>query len=43
MYVCSNCRRDIDALQENRVRCPHCGYRLLFKRRPPVVKEVDAV
>ena len=42
MYVCPNCKRDVDFLPEGKVRCPHCGFRLLFKRRPPVVKTVKA-
>ncbi len=42
MYVCVNCEQNVDGLPDDRIRCPHCGYRLFFKRRPPIVKEVQA-
>ncbi|HLC45775.1 MAG TPA: DNA-directed RNA polymerase subunit P [archaeon] len=42
MYICPHCREKVGELPEGRVRCPHCGYRLLFKERPPIVKQLKA-
>ncbi|MHA1379954.1 MAG: Rpo12/RPC10 RNA polymerase subunit family protein [Candidatus Helarchaeota archaeon] len=44
-YVCGKCGREItskgmDSLPG--VKCPHCGYRILYKVRPPVVKKTIA-
>ena len=42
MLRCSDCGRAIEELPEGRVRCPHCGSRILFKPRPEVVRKVRA-
>ena len=39
---CSNCGRRVEKLPEGRVRCPHCGSRMLFKPRQEVVRKVKA-
>ncbi len=41
MYKCLNCGKSI-SLEEvgKRIRCPYCGYRILMKERPKVVKKV---
>jgi DNA-directed RNA polymerase subunit P len=42
-YMCSNCRKIVDMKELFSlpgVRCPYCGYRILFKVRPQVVKEI---
>jgi DNA-directed RNA polymerase subunit RPC12/RpoP len=41
MYKCGKCKKIIKSLDEKFVRCPECGYRILFKERPPVAKEVS--
>ncbi|MQY68364.1 MAG: hypothetical protein GH150_03110 [Hadesarchaea archaeon] len=32
----------IEKLPEGRVRCPHCGFRILYKPRQEVVRKVKA-
>ncbi|MFX0067694.1 MAG: DNA-directed RNA polymerase subunit P [Promethearchaeota archaeon] len=44
-YICGNCRREItvEGLKSlPGVKCPHCGHRILYKSRPPIVKKVKA-
>jgi DNA-directed RNA polymerase subunit P len=41
MYVCQNCGKKIEKI-ENFITCPYCGYKILVKERPPVVKKVKA-
>jgi DNA-directed RNA polymerase subunit RPC12/RpoP len=42
MFKCSVCGRLVEKLPEGRVRCPHCGSRVLLKVRPETVKKVKA-
>ena len=42
MLRCGNCGRLVEKLPEGRVCCPHCGFRMLFKQRPEVVRRVKA-
>lgn len=41
MYKCGNCGRVIET-DEGVVRCPFCGYKILFKERSGNVREVQA-
>ena len=41
MYVCFKCGKKIKDVSV--IRCPYCGFRLLFKERSPVVKTVKAI
>jgi len=43
MYVCSNpkCKKRIESLDTKFTRCPYCGYRVLYKIREPVAREVS--
>ncbi len=42
-YRCLKCGRVVNVdLRYERVRCPYCGYKILVKVRPPVVKHVKA-
>lgn len=41
MYVCFECKKDIEKIDTKFVRCPYCGCRILFKKRPPIVKEIS--
>ncbi|HDJ83729.1 MAG TPA: DNA-directed RNA polymerase subunit P [Desulfurococcaceae archaeon] len=47
LYRCGRCGRVFDLQQlmilAPRVRCPHCGYRVIYKVRTPVVKKVKAI
>ncbi|MBI5060703.1 MAG: DNA-directed RNA polymerase subunit P [Candidatus Aenigmarchaeota archaeon] len=40
MYRCLKCRKTFEL--EDRIRCPYCGYRIIVKARPPVLKRVVA-
>jgi len=45
-YECMSCSERISAQQmamTPEIKCPFCGYRVLKKVRPPVVKRVKAV
>jgi DNA-directed RNA polymerase subunit RPC12/RpoP len=44
MYKCLSCGRDveIDINISKKVICPFCGYRIIKKTRPVVVKKVQA-
>lgn len=39
-YKCLKCKKDIDI--EDKVRCTFCGFRIVIKARPEVVKRVVA-
>jgi len=41
MYKCIKCGKLIPKIEE-KVICPYCGYRILIKVRPEVVKRVQA-
>ncbi len=44
-YECINCGSKISADQlamTPEIKCPFCGYRILRKVRPPIVKHVKA-
>ncbi len=44
-YECINCSAKLTADQlamTPEIKCPFCGYRILKKVRPPVVKRVKA-
>lgn len=42
MYRCGKCNQTFEKLQDNLVRCPKCAYKVLYKVREPVVKEIKA-
>lgn len=42
-YMCSKCRRIVSMTELFAlpgVRCPFCGYKILYKVRPSIVKEI---
>ena len=44
-YQCLSCKEKIPLDELNMMpefKCPHCGYRILKKIRPPIVKHVKA-
>jgi len=46
VYECLSCGSKISADQLAmipEIKCPYCGYRVLKKTRPPVVKHVKAI
>jgi len=45
MYECISCGKQLTADQlamTPEIKCPFCGYRVLRKARPPVVKRIKA-
>jgi len=45
VYQCVQCGSEITSEQLSimlEIKCPNCGYRVLRKTRPPVVKRVKA-
>ncbi|MBN1896183.1 MAG: DNA-directed RNA polymerase subunit P [Candidatus Aenigmarchaeota archaeon] len=45
MYKCLGCGRkiEVDIASATKIICPSCGYRVLEKERPKVVKMVESV
>ncbi len=44
-YICLNCNSKITSGELEltpEIKCPFCGYRVLKKARPPIVKRVKA-
>ena len=41
MYRCVNCKKEIAKI-EDRIRCPYCGHRIFSKKRPEVLRRVQA-
>jgi DNA-directed RNA polymerase subunit RPC12/RpoP len=42
-YVCFGCGESIGEEElKRRVRCPYCGGKVLYKKRPNIVKTVKA-
>jgi DNA-directed RNA polymerase subunit P len=44
-YECISCGQQLTADQlamTPEIKCPYCGYRVLRKSRPPIVKRVKA-
>ncbi len=45
-YKCALCGKEFDSRELEMlpgVRCPYCGFRVIFKVRPPIVKKVKAI
>lgn len=44
VYKCIMCKKDMDwkAFEEN-LRCPYCGFRIVMKKRPKIIKRVKAI
>jgi len=40
-YQCINCKKEFDV--KDKVQCPFCGFRIVKKSRPDVVKKVKAI
>jgi DNA-directed RNA polymerase subunit P len=40
MYKCMKCGKELEL--EEKVRCPFCGFRIVVKTRPEIVKRVLA-
>ena len=44
MYKCVECGKDVDAdlRKAKKIICPYCGYRIIRKPRPLVIRKVSA-
>lgn len=42
MYKCAKCGEVFDKLPKRVIRCPKCAYKVLFKTREPVTKQIKA-
>ncbi|MCK4634861.1 MAG: DNA-directed RNA polymerase subunit P [Candidatus Aenigmarchaeota archaeon] len=43
MYKCMNCEKSVTQEDlKKRIRCPFCGYRIIVKNRPEIIKKVEA-
>jgi DNA-directed RNA polymerase subunit P len=40
MYRCGQCGKEVNLGATDPVRCPYCGFKIIFKTRPGVVKKV---
>lgn len=40
IYRCGECRELVELDLEYGVRCPKCGFKILYKVRPEIVKRV---
>lgn len=42
MYKCGKCGAVFDRLPQGVIRCPQCAYKILYKVRDPIAKEIKA-
>jgi len=42
MYKCGNCGELLKTLPQGIIRCPVCAYKVLYKVREPITKELIA-
>ncbi|TXT66524.1 MAG: DNA-directed RNA polymerase subunit P [Promethearchaeota archaeon] len=42
-YICARCEELVSRKELNNlpgIKCSHCGYRILYKKRPDVIKRI---
>jgi len=39
-FRCAKCGVQVQSIEEGLIRCPSCGYRILYKLRDPLAKTV---
>ncbi len=45
-YVCARCGQEVtdEGLETlPGIKCPHCGFRILYKKRPQIIRKIKAV
>jgi len=43
MYKCLNCRKAIEMSKvKDKIRCPYCGYKIIFKVPPKTIVKVKS-
>ncbi len=40
VYRCGQCGKKVELNPGDPVRCPYCGFKILFKNRPNIVKKM---
>jgi len=40
-YICFSCGKEVELERADRVRCPFCGGKILYKKKPEVMVSVD--
>ncbi len=40
-YICFSCEKEVELDIRSRIRCPFCGGRILYKKKPEVKITVD--
>ena len=40
MYKCISCGKEVKVKTLDKVQCPYCGYRIIEKTRPRIVKNL---
>jgi DNA-directed RNA polymerase subunit P len=46
LYECNRCGKRFDGreiAERGNLKCPHCGYKIIKKVKPPVVKRIKAI
>ena len=41
MYKCVSCKKVIE-MDDGKIRCPYCGFRIYSKMRPEIIRRVVA-
>jgi len=41
-YTCGDCAEDVTLRPRDAVRCPYCGYRILYKKRTQRLQQYEA-
>ncbi len=39
-YKCGKCGTEVSSVEEGLVRCPNCGFRIIYKTREPISKTI---
>ncbi|MFA5763358.1 MAG: DNA-directed RNA polymerase subunit P [archaeon] len=39
-YKCAKCGAEVSSVEEGMVRCPSCGFRIIYKTRDPIAKTI---
>jgi DNA-directed RNA polymerase subunit RPC12/RpoP len=40
-YICFKCEKTVELEKNSRIRCPFCGGKIIFKKKPEVTTSVD--
>ncbi|HLE06648.1 MAG TPA: DNA-directed RNA polymerase subunit P [Candidatus Nanoarchaeia archaeon] len=40
-YICFKCEKKVELEKGGRIRCPYCGGKVLYKKKPDVIVPVN--